>query len=176
MNTHTNKIQRNESRKMTGVASQKMSSNKSTFQFKDNRVEAIAQLKMQKMADNSPQVKLGTTQFMKKKGTTLDGAYQRVDSFGNNWSTLDRTAYINKHGLKQQSSTFTGDKYIQNLKDGSIILTDTTGQYWRHEHASVVGQYYDKDHLVNTDNSKTHFWISSKQKKKIQDTVQLKKS
>lgn len=239
MNTHTDKTQENKNKAVANAVSQKQSGGGSTFQFADNRPEAIAQRKLQEMGNNTQQVSqlrafqdmanssprakqvaqlqaiaddpsiqqqqlihkkennvglsnnlkssiesrsnmsmdnVNAVQLMKKKGTPLDGAHLRVDQFGDNWSTLDRETYMKNHDLKEQSSKFAEGKFIKTLKDGSIILTDTTGQYWRHEHAQNVGQYYDKNHTVSANNADTHFWISSNQKKKVQDTVQLKKS
>lgn len=57
MNTHADKAQENKGRSVTNEFSQKHSSGESTFQFVDNRPETIAQRKLQKMANNSAQVK-----------------------------------------------------------------------------------------------------------------------
>lgn len=56
MNTHADKTQENKSQSFANAVSPKRSG-KSTFQFVDNRPEAIAQRKLQEMANNSPQVK-----------------------------------------------------------------------------------------------------------------------
>lgn len=60
MNTHADKTQENKSQSVANGISQKQSSDKSTFQFVDNRPEAIAQRKLQEMANNSPQAKQAT--------------------------------------------------------------------------------------------------------------------
>lgn len=57
MNTHADKTQENKSQSMANAVSQKQSSSESTVQFVDNRPEAIAQRKLQEMANNSPQVR-----------------------------------------------------------------------------------------------------------------------
>jgi len=57
MNTHADKTQENKSQSVANAVSQKQSSAESTFQFVDNRPEAIAQRKLQEMANNSPQAK-----------------------------------------------------------------------------------------------------------------------
>jgi hypothetical protein len=56
MNTHADKTQENKSQSVANGKSQMQSSGESTFQFVDNRPEAIAQRKLQEIANNSPQV------------------------------------------------------------------------------------------------------------------------
>jgi hypothetical protein len=56
MNTHADKTQKNKSQSVANAVSQKQSGGESTFQFEDNRHEAVAQQKLQEMANNSPQV------------------------------------------------------------------------------------------------------------------------
>tara|TARA_B110001469_G_C9487684_1_gene244190 strand:+ start:253 stop:489 length:237 start_codon:yes stop_codon:yes gene_type:complete len=56
MNTHADETQENKSQTVTAEASQIQSGGESTFQFVDNRPEAVAQRKLQEMANNSPQV------------------------------------------------------------------------------------------------------------------------
>jgi hypothetical protein len=57
MNTHADKKQEHKSQSVSSASSQMKSSDESTFQFVDNRPEAVAQRKLQEMANNSPQVK-----------------------------------------------------------------------------------------------------------------------
>jgi hypothetical protein len=54
MNTHADKTRENKSQSVADAISQKKSGGESTFQFVDNRPEAIAQRKLQEMANNSP--------------------------------------------------------------------------------------------------------------------------
>jgi hypothetical protein len=54
MNTHAEKKQENKSQSVANALSKKNSGSKSTCQFVDNRPEAIAQRKLQEMANNSP--------------------------------------------------------------------------------------------------------------------------
>lgn len=56
MNTHADKMQENKSQSVANEVSQKQSGSESTFQFVDNRPEAVAQRKLQEMANNSLQV------------------------------------------------------------------------------------------------------------------------
>ena len=56
MNTHADQTQENKSQAVSAVDSQMQSGGESTFQFVDNRPEAVAQRKLQEMANNSPRV------------------------------------------------------------------------------------------------------------------------
>lgn len=60
MNTTINKTTEHKSQSRINSSPQKKSSSENTFQFADNRPEAIAQQKLQRMADNSTQAKLTT--------------------------------------------------------------------------------------------------------------------
>lgn len=60
MNTHANKTQENKSQSVENKDSQKQKNGRNTFQFVDNRPQAIVQRKLQELADNSPQVKRAT--------------------------------------------------------------------------------------------------------------------
>jgi len=57
MNVHTDKIQEDKSQSVVDPIFQKKSARASTFQFVDNRPEALAQRKIQELANNSPSVK-----------------------------------------------------------------------------------------------------------------------
>jgi hypothetical protein len=56
MNTHADKTEKNKSQTVITETSQLQSGGKSTFQFINNRSDAVAQRKLQEMANNSPQV------------------------------------------------------------------------------------------------------------------------
>jgi len=56
MNTHADKPQENRTRSIANGVSQKLSGGESIFQFVDNRPEAVEQLKLKEMANNSPQM------------------------------------------------------------------------------------------------------------------------
>ncbi len=57
MNTHADKTQKNKYQSVANAVSKKQSSGESTFQFVDNRPEAITQRKLQEIANNSSQVR-----------------------------------------------------------------------------------------------------------------------
>ncbi|WP_066314216.1 GNAT family N-acetyltransferase [Aquimarina aggregata] len=57
MNTHADKTQDNKRQSISAASSQVQSGSDSTFQFVDNRPEAVVQRILQEMANNSPQAK-----------------------------------------------------------------------------------------------------------------------
>lgn len=57
MNTHADKKQANKNQSAANAVSQKKNGAESTFQFLDNRPEAVAHRKLQEMANNCPQEK-----------------------------------------------------------------------------------------------------------------------
>ena len=56
MNTHADKSQENKSQAVANSLPKLQSESESTFQFVDNRPEAIAQRKLQEAINNSPRV------------------------------------------------------------------------------------------------------------------------
>jgi len=56
MNTHADKTQENKSQSVSASGHQMQSGGESTFQFVDNRPEAVPQRKLQEMANDSPQI------------------------------------------------------------------------------------------------------------------------
>ncbi|MCA6432175.1 MAG: hypothetical protein IM574_01090 [Cytophagales bacterium] len=72
MNTYADKKDKNKSQSVANTVAQKQSNSESTFKFVDNRPEAIAQRKLQEMANNNPRVmQLRTIQKM-ANGNTLN--------------------------------------------------------------------------------------------------------
>jgi len=57
MKTHADKTQENKSQSVANEDSQKQSGSESAFRFVDNRPEAVAQRKLQDIANNSLQAK-----------------------------------------------------------------------------------------------------------------------
>lgn len=120
MNTHADKTQENKNQSVANEVSQKQSSGESVFQFVDNRPEAVAQRKLQRMANNSQRAnqfaqlqvmagKYSTQQTMQKQ--TNDNAIQkysfesRLEHHG--WSVQNDFALI-KNG---------GTLYLPNMGD-----------------------------------------------------------
>ncbi|CAI8282611.1 MAG: Uncharacterised protein [Bacteroidetes bacterium MED-G17] len=54
MNTHADKTQENKNQAVSAAGSQMQNGSDSTFQFESNRPEAVAQRKLQEMANNNP--------------------------------------------------------------------------------------------------------------------------
>ncbi|MBC8755071.1 hypothetical protein H2O64_10335 [Kordia sp. YSTF-M3] len=64
MNAHAEKINTNKNQSVANTISKKQHTSNSSFQFTDNRPEAVAQLKLQNMMTNIPKVSL-TSQLQK---------------------------------------------------------------------------------------------------------------
>ena len=56
MTTHADKTQEDKSQYFSNAKSNTLTADEPTFQFVDNRMEAVAQRKLQKMANNSAHV------------------------------------------------------------------------------------------------------------------------
>jgi hypothetical protein len=107
MNTHTDKTQENKSQSVANTVSQKQSG-ESTFQFEDNRPEAIAQRKLQEMANNSPQVsQLRAFQDMANKNSQAKLTAQFQSMAGNSSSQKQQPIQKkeNKTGLPDNLKT-----------------------------------------------------------------------
>ena len=111
MNTYAYKIQENKSQLMANENefSQKVIGSKSTFQFVDNRPEAIVQRKLQEMANNSPQVmQLKTLQNMADNSPQAKQAAQ-LQAMADNYAAQQYQPV-----QKKENETGLGD----NLKSG----------------------------------------------------------
>lgn len=74
MNTHADKTHENKRQSVANAVSQKKSDSKSTFQFEDNRPEAIQMRKLQEMASNRSQAK----QVTPMQNNTSTNTIQRI--------------------------------------------------------------------------------------------------
>ncbi|SER56985.1 hypothetical protein SAMN05421690_10391 [Nitrosomonas sp. Nm51] len=109
MNTSADKTQENNSKSVSGASSQMQISGKSTFQFVDNRPEAIAQRKIQEMANNSSQAsRLRAFQEMANNSPQAKQAAQ-LQAMADNYSA-QKQSIINK----QENNT----GLPNNLKSG----------------------------------------------------------
>jgi len=70
MNTHADKAQENKSQAIANGLSEKQSNNESTFQFVNNRPEAIAQRKLKEMANIDSSVSPQRNLLQRMKGTS----------------------------------------------------------------------------------------------------------
>lgn len=76
MNTYADKAQENKSQSVSAADSQMQNGGKSTFQFADNRPEAVTQRKLQELANNSPQIRqLGVFQEIANREEPIQGKF-----------------------------------------------------------------------------------------------------
>jgi hypothetical protein len=122
MNTHADKTQENKSQSVANAVTQRQQDNASTFQFVDNRPEAVAQRKLQEMANNSPKTKqVAQLQAMVDNRHAQQHPIQKKE---NNTGLLDnlKTGMVNLSGVTQLN----GDEDGESLKKGPGLL-DATG-------------------------------------------------
>ena len=114
MNTHADKTQENKSQSVSNETSQKQGGGESTFQFVDNRPEAIVQRKLQEMANNSSHVsQLRAFQEMPNNSTQAQKTAQ-LQSMADNHSTQQQQPI-----QKKENNTGLPD----NLKTGMENLS-----------------------------------------------------
>jgi hypothetical protein len=114
MNTHADKTQENKSQAVSTVDSQIQSSGESTFQFVDNRPEAITQRQLQEIANNSPQVsQLRAFQEMANNSPQAKQSAQ-LQAMANNHSSKEQQPF-----QKKENNTGLPD----NLKTGMENLS-----------------------------------------------------
>lgn len=126
MNTHADKTQENKSQSVSNGKSHMQSGGESTFQFVDNRPEAIAQRKLQEMANNSPQIsQLRAFQGMTNKSPQAKQAAQLQAMSDNNFID-NRPQAIQQMQLKAitQNTAELGASPVQ-LKPNDINNTTT---------------------------------------------------
>jgi len=99
MDTHADKKLENKSRTVANEVAQKKSSSESTFQFVDNRPEAIAQRKMQDIAndyvENRESLHTETTQntYIQLKRKNNIGSYSNVLQLKKKWTKAKAEKY-----------------------------------------------------------------------------------
>lgn len=116
MNTHADKTQENKSQAVSAADSQKQSGGESTFQFVDNRPEAIAQRKLQEMANNSRQAKQAT-QLQAMADNHSAEQQQTIQKKENNTGLPDNLKSVQRTRIKGKDTQ--NDKHTQKLE---IIL------------------------------------------------------
>jgi hypothetical protein len=100
--THADKTQETQKKSVANEVSQRHNGEDSTFQFVDNRPEAIAQRKLQEIANNSPQVKqIAQLQAMANNYSAKQELIQRKMVFGNDTEDLD--ASVKDNGITDSS-------------------------------------------------------------------------
>jgi len=108
MNTHADKTQENKNRSVANAVSKKQTSGESTFQFVGNRPEAIAQRKLQKMANNSSQAK----------------QVAQLQTMADNYSVRQQQPIQLKKSTRPSDTDLIG--LISNGVEGSVIDGKTT--------------------------------------------------
>lgn len=179
MKTYATKTSGDKSQASADSLSQPKSNGGATFQLVDQRPAAIAQRKIQEMADQkvAETIQLsaiGTIQLGKKKhagkaakraaAAVAASSTARVTAFGQNWSVLPWRTHIRSLGMSLMTGAgrlnSTG-KRIFSLSNGHEIVADLNG-YWRHYDG--VGSYFDSTGAVSTVMADTHFWNSQSSK------------
>ena len=98
---YLNKNQENKSQSIAKSVSRKKKSAMPSFQFTDNRPNAITQLKLQEMANNSPQVKQAA----------------QLQSIANNYPI-----HLQLLNLKKENNSGLPDKLNTNIAEGTLAI------------------------------------------------------
>ena len=144
MNTHADKTEENKSRSAANADSQKQNGGKSEFQFVDNRPEAIAQRKLQELANNSPQAKQAA-QLQAMPDNSLQA--NRLSQIRNNNSASTKRVIQRNQDYKEKQGANTMS--INDSKFGYITATTQTEE----------GKKFSTLHYKEGDNEKE--WIIS---------------
>jgi hypothetical protein len=133
MNTHADKTQENKSQSVSNGESQMQGGGESTFQFVDNRPEAVTQRKLQEMANNSPQVKqLRALQEIADKGVQ--------SNHSNNYSKTHLTANSNTPVYQMETKIRnTPQPYTYNSKHDKVDVGKKM-EAWLDEDEPIKGQ------------------------------------
>jgi len=132
MNTHAAKIPKNQSQSAANAVSQKQSGGESTFQFVDNRPEAVAQRHLQEMANNSPHVKqlrafqgMANSSPQAKQGIPIQSM---DDNYSDNYSATQKRSNNkeNKPRPGKEHTAFPEKPVVQR-----IIVLDETELEWQ---------------------------------------------
>ena len=118
MNSNSDKSQENNSQSVANQVSQKKSGSETAFQFVDNRPEAIAQRKLQEMANNSPQVKqLQAIQTIADNSPQAKKAAQ-LQAMANNYPAkpIQKKKLKKRNCCKANSPPYNGWKKKRNYK------------------------------------------------------------
>ena len=112
MNTHADKTQKNKRQSVSNGESQMQRGSESTFQFVDNRPEAVAQRKLQEMTNNSPQAKQAA-QLQAMADNYSAGQQQPIQKKVNNTGLSDNL----KSGIENLSGYSMDDVKVHRNSD-----------------------------------------------------------
>jgi hypothetical protein len=119
MNTHADKTQENKSQSVSNDESQMQRGGESTFQFIDNRPEAVAQRKLQEMANNSTQVK----QLRAIQDMANNSVQANVTQFVENGNLVNFMTVSMGTAGSALNHTFTWESSTGSLQDLNHIKT-----------------------------------------------------
>ena len=176
MNTHADKTQENKSQSVESNHSQMQSDGESTFQFVDNRPEAVAQRKLQETVNNSPRaIQLKAIQEMANSSLQAKQATQFQSMADNHSSEQQQPIQKNENNTGLPDNLKTG---IENLSGMSLFdvkvhyNSDKPAQLQAHAYAQGTGIHLapgQEKHLPH------EAWHVVQQKQgRVKPTLQLK--
>jgi hypothetical protein len=112
MNTHVDKTQENQRQSVSAASSQLKNGCEPTFQFADNRLEAITQRKLQEVVNNSPQAKQAI-QLQVMAGNNFPRQQQPLQKKENNTGLPDNL----KSGIENLSGYSMDDVKVHRNSD-----------------------------------------------------------
>jgi hypothetical protein len=176
MKTHADNTQENKSQSVSNVKSKLQSGGKSTFQFVDNRPEAVAQRKLQKMANNSPKIlKLKAFQEMANNSPQVKQMAQ-LQEMANNHSAQQRQPIQKKEnntGLPDALKS--GMESISGLSLSDVKVhrnSDMPAQLQAHAYAQGTDIYLGPGQEKHLPHELGH--VVQQKEGRVKPTVQLK--
>ncbi|MFN6339245.1 MAG: DUF4157 domain-containing protein [Cyanobacteriota bacterium] len=142
MITRADKTQENKSQSVAKAVSQKQSSGESIFRFVDNRPEAIAQRKLEEMANNSPQVRQ-----LKAFQDMADNSYQ-AKQMAQLQAMADNNCPQQKPTQKKENNTGLPDNLKTGIENLSGMFLDDVKV---HRHSDKPAQLQAHAYAQGTD-------------------------
>ncbi len=125
MNTYADKIQKNKRQSVAAETSQMQSGGESTFQFADNRPEAVAQRKLQELANNRSQTsQLNAFQDIANNSSQAKHAAQ-LQAMADNYSAQHKLPIP-----KKENNTRLPDNLMSGIEDLSGYSVDDIKVYY----------------------------------------------
>ena len=148
MNTHADKTQENKSQSVANETSQKLNGSELTFQFVDNRPQAIAQRMLQNMVDNSPRAKRAANFLAIANNNIANGMILQMFKHGKyNFKDPEKHKFSNKaiyNVIKPipygESRRKTGRRAKTGVRSGRV------GSYHFVRHLEKHGDHLTGDH------------------------------
>ena len=176
MNTHADKTQENKSQSVSDGTSQIQGGGESTFQFVDNRPEAIAQRKLQEMANNSPQaLQIKTIQDMAKNSPQVKQAAQ-LQSMADNHSAQQQESIQKKEnntGLPNNLKTGMENLSGMSLDDVKVHRnSDKPAQLQAHAYAQGTDIHLGSGQEKHLQHEAWH--VVQQKQGRVKPTMQMK--